>query len=85
MNKIKVTHLGEDYSTIEVNGYEFEASLGLGQELLKVLKEQKKVESSLDTIVDYLFKDEQKDCEAQDNTASHIFHDIVRVRDWLES
>ena len=28
---LKVTHLGEDYSTIEVNGEEFEASLGLGE------------------------------------------------------
>lgn len=38
--KIKVTHLGEDYSTIEVDGEEYQASLGLGEALLKVLKNE---------------------------------------------
>lgn len=38
--RIKVTHLGEDYSTIEVDGEEFQASLGLGEALLKVLKNE---------------------------------------------
>lgn len=36
--KIKVTHLGEDYSAIQIGRLEFEASLGLGEALLKALK-----------------------------------------------
>ena len=32
---IKVTHLGQDYATVEVNGNEFETSLGLGEALLE--------------------------------------------------
>lgn len=32
---IQVTHLGEDYSTIEVNGTEYEASLGLGEAIME--------------------------------------------------
>lgn len=43
MEKIKVTHLGEDYSTIEVKGEEYQGSLGLGEALLKVLKEKQPV------------------------------------------
>lgn len=43
MDKIKVTHLGEDYSTIEVNGEEFEASLGLGEAIHAVLNPTKNI------------------------------------------
>lgn len=32
---IIVTHLGEDYATVEINGEEFETSLGLGEAILK--------------------------------------------------
>ncbi len=32
---IKVTHLGEDYSTIEIEGEEYEESLGFGEALIK--------------------------------------------------
>ena len=35
--KTKVTHLGEDYSTIEIAGEEYQASLGLGEALLAEL------------------------------------------------
>lgn len=35
---IKVTHLGEDYATIEVNGEEFQTSLGLGEKLQEILE-----------------------------------------------
>lgn len=34
MKKIEVTHIGEDYSTIAVNGKEFECPLGLGLALM---------------------------------------------------
>ena len=37
LEKIKVVHIGEDYSTIEVNGAEFETSKGLGLELKATL------------------------------------------------
>jgi hypothetical protein len=34
---IKVTHLGLDYSKIEVDGEEFEASLALGEAIAKMI------------------------------------------------
>lgn len=34
---IKVTHLGEDYATVEIDGEEFETSLGLGEAILKMI------------------------------------------------
>ena len=37
-DKIKVTHLGEDYATVEVDGVEFQTSLGLGEALLELNK-----------------------------------------------
>lgn len=36
---IKVTHFGEDYATVEIDGKEFETSLGLGEALWKVIGE----------------------------------------------
>lgn len=35
---ITVTHLGQDYSTISVNGEEFETSLGLGEAIIEAQK-----------------------------------------------
>ena len=85
MDKIKVTHLGEDYSTIEINGLEFEASRGIGIELLKVVKEQKRIKESLANVLDYIFWDEELDFRNQGEPEKHIFRDIERVNDWLES
>lgn len=33
--EIKVTHVGEDYATIEVNGVEFQTSKGLGETIFE--------------------------------------------------
>lgn len=33
--QIKVTHIGEDYATIEVDGQEFETSRGLGEAIIE--------------------------------------------------
>lgn len=33
--KIEVTHFGEDYATIEVNGKEFEVAKGLGEAIVE--------------------------------------------------
>ncbi len=33
-NKIKVTHLGEDYATVKIGNEEFQTSLGLGEALI---------------------------------------------------
>lgn len=33
--KIEVTHVGEDYATVEVNGVEFETSKGLGEAIIE--------------------------------------------------
>lgn len=38
MKKINVTHYGEDYATVTVNGEDFETSLGLGEAIAKALK-----------------------------------------------
>lgn len=36
MEKIKVTHLGEDYATVEIDGEEYQTSLGLGEAIFKL-------------------------------------------------
>lgn len=35
MDIIKVTHFGEDYATVEVNGKEFEVAKGLGEAIVE--------------------------------------------------
>lgn len=42
MKEIKVTHLGEDYATVDIEGEEFETSLALGEALIIAL-EQKQI------------------------------------------
>jgi len=48
---IKVTHIGEDYSTIEVDGKAFQASLGLGEAILAVLGSCKACGEPMHTLV----------------------------------
>lgn len=43
MKEIKITHLGEDYGTVDIEGEEFECSLGLALALMNAL-EQKEIE-----------------------------------------
>lgn len=49
---IKVTHLGEDYSIIEINGTEYEASLYLGKELSKEMKQINRAIKILNMLLD---------------------------------
>lgn len=39
VHEIKVTHFGEDYAIIEVNGHEFEVAKGLGEAIVEAQEE----------------------------------------------
>ena len=41
MKEIKVSHLGEDYATIDIEGEEYETSKGLGEALMGALEQKK--------------------------------------------
>jgi hypothetical protein len=84
---LKINHLGEDYSTIEVNGLEFEAPLALGLEILKEQKAQAKelktLKKNLSIILDYL-SDEKKDYEEWGKQKGHIFEIMSEVESWMK-
>ena len=42
------------------------------------------VRQSLNTIIEYLWRDEQKNWEADGRPKEHIFHDVHRVAVWLD-
>jgi hypothetical protein len=44
---------------------------------------EKKIEGSLERIIDYLFWDEIRDWEAEGKPRKHIFTDVRRVDRWL--
>jgi hypothetical protein len=48
---IKVTHFGEDYATVEVDGVEFETSLGLGEAIHAMIGQCKACGEPMHTIV----------------------------------
>jgi len=48
---IKVTHLGEDYAIVEINGEEFETSLGFGEALFELIGQCKHCGEPMHTLV----------------------------------
>lgn len=86
-NKIEVTHLGEDYATVSVNGKEFETSLGLGIALMSVAKgmDDSHIYPSIKTMVEYLYHDEERHWLEMDRPHAHIFQDVRAVNKWLKT
>lgn len=48
---INTTHLGEDYSIVEIDGEEYETSLGLGEAILKMIGQCKHCGEPMHTLV----------------------------------
>ena len=54
MENLKVTHIGEDYATIELNGAEYEISRGLGEALRKEIRRLKDDREDVKNAFDFM-------------------------------
>lgn len=86
-NKIEVTHLGEDYATVAVNGKEFETSKGLGIAIMSISAslDESYIYPSIKALVDYLYEDEENHWLEMDKPHAHIFQDVRAVGKWLKT